>query len=94
MTQLKIVKNLRRELDRLLDCEKSVVASHRAVEEKERQIEKWREERRLLETETNAIEKALQKKVSQLNKEKEKLVTEITTIHAMRGIGGKYKSTA
>ena len=49
LTQLKIVKNLCKELDKLLDREKAVAEARRIAEEKERQVELWREEQCLLE---------------------------------------------
>ena len=81
MAQLEIVKNLRKEVDKLLDAEKAVAEARITFEEKERQVEKWRDEHRLLEKETTAIEQDLQSNLSRLNKEKDKLETEITTSH-------------
>lgn len=81
LTQLKLVKELRKGLNKLIDGEKAVSEARRMVEEKERQVEIWREEQRLLKTETDAVELELQRKLQELNKEKDKHVTEITTIH-------------
>lgn len=84
LAQLEIVKNLRKELDKLLDGEKAVSESFRMVEEKERQIEICREEQHLSETEMGAVEQELQCKINQLNKDKDTLVAEISVIQTTR----------
>lgn len=80
LEQLKLVKDLRKKLDRLCVGEKVVAEARRMVEEKERQVELWREKQCLLMAETDVVEQELQKKVNQLSNEKDKLVTEITFI--------------
>ena len=82
LTQLKLVMNLRKELDRLCVEEKAVAETHKKVEEKERQIEMWREIQRSPMLEADVAEQKLQEKVIQLNSEKENFVTEITKIRA------------
>ncbi len=82
LAQLEIVKNLRKELDNLLAGENAVAEACRIVVEKEQQVDIHRKKQNLLETETDVIEQELKKNINRLNKEKEKLVTEITQIHA------------
>lgn len=81
LTQLKLVSELCKRLDRLCVGEKAVTEARRTVEEKERQIEVWREKQQMSMAETDAIEQELQGKINQLNNEKDKFVTEITRIH-------------
>lgn len=80
LAQLEVVKTLRKELDKLLAVEKAVSEACRMVADKERQVETQRIEQQSIETETGAIEQELQGDLNKLNKEKEKLVTEVTQI--------------
>ena len=78
LTQLNLVKDLRKELDKLCVGEKAVAEARRMVKEKEKQIEIWREKQQLVLAKTDDIEHELQEKIKQLNNEKDKLITEIT----------------
>ena len=77
LTQLELVMNFRKELDKLLVAEKAVAEACKTYEEKARQVEIWRDKQLLLETKGDALEQ----KLKHLNQEKDKLVTEITVIH-------------